>query len=187
MWWDVVINVLSPSRSPKLVERSLDRIIDGGGALRVEPWVAGAFKDRLNESGWLAGEEVVAAGWIQQGSPPSLLAMITGAALWQMLRTRRSKSLPREFVLAMTPERAVAFALSPWKEGERNSTSAVGVAVSIKPEERGSWPRGGVCLTDLHTRVRTRGATLKLPGEEPVPVTCYGDPSTDELVETLSN
>jgi len=59
--------------------------------------------------------------------------------------------------------------------------------VSIKPGERGSWPRGSVRLIALHKRVGAKGGTLQLAGEQPFPVTCDGDPSTDELVEALSH
>jgi hypothetical protein len=185
MWWEVAIDVLWPSRAPKSLERSVDRLLDKAapGGLRVECGVAGAFTRRLNESGWLA-DEVIAAGMLQQGKPPSLIAVTTGAALVQMARARRSKSLPREFVLAVTADRVVAFAMSPWKEGDRTSDSVA--AVKIKPGECAAWPRGSVRLTDLHTRLRTQGATLHLPSEEPFPVTCDGDRATAELIELLS-
>jgi hypothetical protein len=42
-----------------------------------------------------------------------------------------------------------------------------------------------VRLIDLHARVGTTGGTLQLAGLEAFPVTCDGDPSTDELVELL--
>jgi hypothetical protein len=185
MWWEVAIDVLWPSRAPKSLERSVDRLLDKAapGGLRVECGVVRAFTRRLNESGWLA-DEVIAAGVLRQGKPPSLLAVTTGAALVQMARARRSKSLPREFVLAVTADRVVAFAMSPWKEGDRTTDSVA--AVTIKPGERGAWPRGSVRLTDLHTRLRTQGATLRLPGQEPLPVMCDGDRGTAELIELLS-
>jgi hypothetical protein len=109
--------------------------------------------------------------------------MVTGAALFQMARARRAKSLPRELALAVTADRVVAFAISPWKEGDASGDSVV--AVKIKPGERGAWPRGSVRLGDLHTRVGTTGGTLQLPGEEPFPVMCGGDPDSDELIEVL--
>jgi hypothetical protein len=184
MWWELAIDVLWPSRGPKSVERSVERIVDRGasGTLRVESGVAGAFTRRLNESGWLA-DEVIAAGMLHQGRPPSLLALTTGLALVQMARSRRSRSLPREFALAVTADRVVAFALSPGKEGDRVTDS--GAAVRIKRGERGTWPRDSVRLIDLHQRVGMKGGTLQLAGEQPFPVTCDGDPSTDELIELL--
>jgi hypothetical protein len=180
MWWELALDLLWPSREPKRVEQALDR--GPGGTLPVQVASAGAFRRSLNESGWLA-DEVVAAGMLQQGSPPSLAALLTGAALLQMAR-RPSKSLPREFALALTADRVIAFAMSPWKEGEAVSDSVA--VVKIKPGELASWPRESVHLTDLHKRVGTTGGTLHRPGVEPFPVTCEGDPSTEELIEHLS-
>ena len=74
--------------------------------------------------------------------------------------------------------------MSPWKEGEA-VTDTVAV-VKIKPGELASWPRESVRMTDLHKRVGTTGGTLHPPGVEPIPVTCEGDPSTEELIELLS-
>jgi hypothetical protein len=185
MWWDVAIDVLAPTRAPKSVERSVDRLMEKAapGGLRVECTLPGELVRRLNESGWLA-DEVIAAGVLEQGKPPSLLAATTGVALVQLARARRSKSLPREFVLAVTADRVVAFATSPWKEGDPSTDSVA--AMTIKPGERGAWPRGSVRLTDPYKRLRTQGATLQLPGEEPLAVICDGDRGTAELVELLS-
>ncbi len=68
---------------------------------------AGALTRAPNESGWLE-DEVIAAGHCRQGKAPSLAATITGTALIQVLRPRRSKLLPRQFVLAATADRLVA-------------------------------------------------------------------------------
>ena len=98
MWWELAIDLLWPSRGPKPDEQALER--SPGDTLPVQFAFAGAFRRSLDESGWLA-DEVVAAGMLRQGSPPSLAALLTGAALFQMAR-RPSKSLPREFALAVT-------------------------------------------------------------------------------------
>jgi len=121
---------------------------------------------------------------LRQGRPPSPLALVTGSVLVQMARAPRSKSLPRQFALAVTADRVVAFAVSAWKKGDAVTDS--GAVVRIKPGERGSWARGSVLLTDPHKRVGTKGGTLQPAGVEPFPVTCDGDPSTDELIELLS-
>ncbi len=180
MWWELAIDLLWPSREPKPVEQALDR--RPGATLPVQVAFAGAFTRSLNGSGWLA-DEVVAAGMLRQGGPPSLAALLTGAALFQMAR-RPSKSLPRGFALAVTADRVIAFAMSPWMEGDA-ATDSVAV-VKIKPGELVSWPRSSVRLTDVHKRVGTTGGTLHPPGIEPFPVTCEGDPSTEELIELLS-
>jgi hypothetical protein len=184
MWWELAIDVLWPSKGPKSVERSAERIVEKrtSGTLRVECGVPGALRRRLNESGWLA-DEVIATGVLAQGKTHSLPALVTGLALIEVARTRRCNTLPREFVLAVTTDRVVAFAISPWKEGDGDTVSAV----NIKPGERGSWPRGSVRLIDLHTRVGTRGGTLELAGEEPFPVTCDRDAGTDELIGLLGS
>jgi hypothetical protein len=178
MWFDVLIDVLWPQRAVASVERIAER--SASGTIAVQFRVPGAFKDRLNESGWLA-DEVIAAGVLRQGKAPSLLAMVTGLVLIEVLRPRRSKSLPREFALAVTADRVVAFAMSPWAEGD-GTTDRV---VKIKPGERGSWPRESVRLLDLPADGKRNGGRLDLAGLEQIPVTWDGDQSTDELVEYL--
>jgi len=172
--WDLVIDVaagLWPSRGEPIVEqRDADTIA-------VQFGVPGAFTRRLNESGWLA-DEVIAAGVLRQGNAPSLFGVVTGLVLIEMARPRRSKSLPREFVLAATADRVVAFAMSSEGEG----TTPV---IKIKRGERGSWPRELARLIDLTKGVFTRGGTLELAGVERIPITSDGDDSTNELIELL--
>ena len=182
MLWELAVDVLWPSKGPKSVERSAERIVEKrtSGTLRVECGVPGALRRRLNESGWLT-DEVVAAGTFEQGTPPSLLGLVTGAALIEVARGQRSKALPREFALAVTADRVVAFAISPWKEGDAVTDSVA--AIRIKPGECGSWPRGSVRLTDLHQRAGTQGATLELAGAEPFPVMTDPNFGADELIE----
>jgi hypothetical protein len=181
MWWELAIDALWPSKGSTSVEQIVEKRTSG--TLPIQVAVPGAFTRRLNETGWLA-DEVIAAGMLRQGTPPSLPGLVTGMVLFQMARARRSKSLPREFALAVTADRVVAFAMSPWKDGDAVTDSVA--VVRIKPGERGSWPRGSVRLTDLHKRVGTKGATLQLAGLEPFPVTCDCDPGSDELIELLN-
>ena len=177
MWWDLVIDVIWPSRATS----SLDRIVEkrSAGTLAVEFREAGAFKRRLNESGWLA-DEVIAAGVLRQGKAPSVLALVSGLALVELLRPRRSKALPREFALAVNSERVVAFGMSPWAEGD-GTTDRV---VRIKRAELGSWAREFVRI-DL-PKAESKDGTLEFAGLERFPVTLDRDQSTDELVELLS-
>jgi hypothetical protein len=102
-----------------------------------------------------------------------VLALVTGAALVEVVRPRRSKCLPREFALAVTADRVVAFGMSRWAEGD-GTTDRV---VKIERGERASWPRGSVTLKD---------GMLALAGAVPIPVTSDGDPSTDELTGLLA-
>jgi hypothetical protein len=178
--WEMVIELFWPSRRSRLAER-LEAKLERSGTLRVEYAARGDFKRALNASGWLT-DEVVAAGDLRQGKVPSLLAMLTGAALFEVLRPRRSKSLPREFVLAITADRVVAFGLSVWKEGVGESSVS---AVRIKPGELGSWPRGSLALRDRYARMATQGGMLEVAGGERFPVTWTGDPNTDELIDLL--
>src|SRR5215218_2879225 len=162
--WDLVIDVLWPNREVRSVERIVEK--SDSDTIRVEFRVPGAFERGLNESGWLA-DEVIAAGVLRQGKAPSLAALVTGAALVEVLRPRPSKSLPREFALAVTADRIVAFAMSPWKEGDGETVRVV----KIKHDERRSWARGLVRMIDASKGRVSNGATLDLAGEEQFPVT----------------
>jgi len=152
-----------------------------GGAILVDPRRPNAIKDALVESGWLA-EPVVAAGDLRQGKEPSLVSMVTGTALIEVMRPRRSKAVPRHFVLAVTAERVVAFGAVGG--GEEDGP----YEVWVRPGERGAWPRESVRLIDAYADGKSWSGTLVL-GQEPVPVFRPGsdtDPSTDELIELLA-
>jgi hypothetical protein len=141
----------------------------------------GAIKQALNGSGWFDGE-VLAAGELRQGKEPSVLSMVTGTALIEVLRPRRSKSLPRHFVFTVTRDRIAAFKVL--------STGDDGVdpvyELWIRSEEAGSWPRESVRIADVRHGHMSTAATLELDGLERVPVLApSNDPSTAELLELL--
>jgi hypothetical protein len=128
----------------------------------------------------LTGEKVVAVGQLKQGKTPSMTSMMTGTALFEVLRPRRSRSLPRGFAMAVTNSRVVAF-------------SCVGVSdeygenyhVVVRGKERGSWPREGVSFSGSSG---SPDGTLNLYGER-IRVcrpNMDGDPETDELIALLS-
>jgi hypothetical protein len=177
--WDEGLDVLWPSKGSGSLEPVLGKKTKPD-ELRVELHAPGALKQRLNESGWLA-DEVIAADLVRQGKQLSLLGMITGYALIEVARPRRAKSLPRQFVLAVTADRVVAFALSPRSEGGEGTVSVVW----IKRDECGSWPREQVRLHDPCTRGISKGGTLELAAQERLPVTWEGDDDTEELIELL--
>lgn len=130
------------------------------------------------------GEEVLAAGELRQGKPPSMAAMLSGAAVIDLLRPRKSKSLPKHFVLAVTPERVAAFKAFNMSDDDNSDHRVV-----IRGDAEGSWPKGDVSLTDLTEGVESKGGTLVLGGEQ-VPVSrlvLNGDPETDELFALLGN
>jgi hypothetical protein len=176
--WEVMLEVvpdvaglLLPSRKKRTTERS------DPDTLLVPFGVPGAFTLGLNERGWLF-DEVLAAGVLRQGTPPSVLAAVTGAAILELVR-RRSKSLPREFVLAVTADRVVAFAMTA--ESHETSTPVI----KVRRGELGYWPRRLVRIVDQATGLLTRGAMLELAGER-IPVVWDGDDSADELIAMLS-
>jgi hypothetical protein len=177
--WELVIDLFWPNKEIKSLER-LDKHLTRG-TLPVQWQVPEAFKRALNQSGWL-DDEVVAAGMVTQGKTQSLFRMITGVALLEVLRPRRSKTLPNEFVLAVTADRVIALELSAWKEGVGDTVDVV----KIKNEQRGSWRRGLVRVIDPTTGRVQNGGTLDLAGEEQFPFTWGGDDSTAELVELLN-
>jgi hypothetical protein len=170
-----------PTGNGRLAERIYNRATRN--SISVESWRREAIKRALNESGRL-GEEVIAAGQLRQGKAPSMIALVSGLALIEMLRPRRSKSLPRQFVLAVTADRVVAFKASGGGDAESNYETR------INPAERGSWPREAVRLIDLPKGAKSLGGTLELAGVEPIQVArpnLNGDPNTDELIELLSS
>ena len=145
---------------------------------------AGAIKQALDQSGWL-DEPVIAAGQLRQGKPPTLAGMVTGTALVEVVRPRRSKSLPRHFVLAATADRIVAFKANGGCDEDEDGP----YIVRIKPGECASWPRASVRLMDLPDGAQSVGGTLELAGTERLPVfrpNMSGDPDTDELIHLLS-
>jgi hypothetical protein len=131
----------------------------------------------------LTGEEVLAAGQLRQGRIPSMIAMLTGTALIEVLRPRRSKSLPKAFTLAVTPSRVVAFACVGVSEDEDGTN----YHVVVRSKERGSWPRVAVSIEGFG-RERKGEGWLTVGGER-VPVcrpNLDGDPETDALVGLLA-
>jgi hypothetical protein len=180
MMWDVVPDVFWPSKDSGSLERVLGKKTKPD-ELRVELSAPGALEQRLNESGWLS-DEVIAADIVRQGKPPTVLGLITGHALIEMARPRRAKSLPREFVLAVTADRVLTFSMSPWGEGGEGTD----LVIWIKRDERSSWARESVRLIDPTTRGVSKGATFELVGQERFPVSWEGDDDTKKLIALLS-
>jgi hypothetical protein len=182
--WQAVGEVAVDLLMPTGPGPDLDRLFDekNPDLLRVPLVERDAFKRRLNASGWF-DEEIVAAGLLTQGRTHSLMSMVTGWALVELARARRSKSLPREFCLVVTADRVFALALSAWSEGGEGQD----VVVKVKREERGSWPRGSVRV-EGDGRKRTfgqKGAMLDLAGLEQFPVNWELE-SSDEVVDLLA-
>jgi hypothetical protein len=169
------------SRRARRLGEKINERIDRGSILPAAP---AAIKRELNERGWL-DQEVIAAGELRQGKEPTVVGMITGLALIELLRPRRSKSLPRHFVLAVTADRIVAFKARGGADGDEGSGP---YRLWIRPGERGSWPVGSVRLVDRPEDAKTTVGTLVLDGVDRTPVfrpNPDSDPSTDELIELL--
>ncbi|MEA2351994.1 MAG: hypothetical protein QOJ14_408 [Thermoleophilaceae bacterium] len=154
------------------------------GWLSVQSADFDALKDALNGSGWIDGE-VVAAGQLRQGKAPTTASMVTGAALWEVLRPRRSKLLPRHFVLALTADRAIAFKAVG---GSPQSGSVRDYTIRIKSGEEASFARSEVSLSDLPEGPESKGGIMSIRGQS-FPVgrpNLNGDPNTDELIALLA-
>lgn len=151
--------------------------------IKVKPSGEAAIKRALDESGALDGENVIAAGHLRQGKPPSMAALFTGTAVTELVRPRRTKQLPRQFVLAVTDNRVIAFKASGGS-GEHGPYQ-----LRIGPTVKGSWPRDGIRISGLEEGAQSRGGNLHL-GSETIPFfrpNMTGDPSTEELLEVLSS
>jgi hypothetical protein len=179
----VAIDLFMPDVGP-----DLDRLFDkkNPDQLRVPVAEPESFKRRLNRSGWF-DEEIVAGGLITQGKAQSLKSMMTGWALVELAKARRSKTLPREFCLAVTDKRVIALGLSAWSEGG-GETASIDVVVKVKRGEIGSWSRGELRIEPDGRRPRTgtRGGTLDLGGER-IPVNWDSDSKqVGELIGLLT-
>jgi hypothetical protein len=178
---EVTYDVFGPNWGP-----DLDRLFENENRdlLRVPLGYAGEFKRRLNASGWFEGEEVFAAGVLSQGKAPSLLSMVTGWALVEVVRARRSKALPREFCVAVTEARVVVLAMSAWAEGDDSSDTVV----KVKRGEHSSWSRGSVRVEveDRNPRTGHKGGTLHLAGGERFPVNWAKGTDAAEVIELLA-
>lgn len=181
MLWELIVEILWPTWGRR--ESRLDGVVERktAGTLAVELYASRALARGLQERGWLDGE-VVAAGVLRQGRSPSWPALLLGWALVELVRPRRSKALPREFAIAVTADRVVAFGLNPWREGD----GSMDHVVRLNPGELRSWPRGAVRATGLYERGMSKGATLELPTGDRFPVVQHGDSSTEDLIALLA-
>ena len=128
MWQEVgevAADLLLPNPGP-----DVDRIFEkkNPDQLRVPLIEKDAFKRRLTQSGWF-DEEIVAAGMLNQGNAQSLVSLLTGWALVEMVRGRRCKSLSRDFCLAVTSTGWWRLTSAPWPRGARAATWSSGSSV----------------------------------------------------------
>lgn len=129
------------------------------------------------------GTEVLAAGELRQGQAPDPDEVASLGTLFEIFRRRRSKALPRRFVLAVTVDRVAAI-----KSISMGSAENGDYRVYLRGGEQGSWPRSSVSL-EAPEGAGPWGGTLHLGGEA-VPVfrpLLSGDPETDELFRLLTS
>ena len=152
--------------------------------LKAYPDVEGSITKALDEGAWIDGE-IVAAGQLRQGKAPTLVAMLVGWALWEVLRPRRSKKLPRHFVLAVTRDgRVVAFKAV----GGRGDDAGSVYTLRIRPGEQATYRLEDVAMDDLPEGAQSKGGYLTIEGER-FPVArpnLNGDPNTDALIALLA-
>jgi len=128
------------------------------------------------------GEDVIAAGELRQGQAPAADDVASLSTLFEVFRPRRSKALPRRFVLAVTADRVVAF-----KSNSIGSMENDDYRVFVRGGEQGSWRRGDVRL-EAPEGAGAMGGILHLGGEQ-VPVfrpLLSGDEETDALFGLLA-
>jgi hypothetical protein len=106
--------------------------------------------------------------------------------LIELARARRSKSLPREFCVAVTETKVIALAMSAWSEGSDDGGSDV--VVKVKREQAGAWSRGWVRIEPDGRKLNSgqRGGTIDLAGLEQFAVNWATDSDTEEVVELLA-
>jgi hypothetical protein len=125
------------------------------------------------------GEEVVVVAALSQGTPPSPLSLVTGAALIKLVSPRASRALPKRFILAVTPDRVVALKGTPISDEDGNDTGAHIRGVIA------SWDRTEVSAARA---ADGNGGTLQIPGASiPVFDRSLGNPREHELFIALGD
>ena len=119
-------------------------------------------------------EPILAAGELRQGRKPSRLAMLSGVALIEVWRPRRSKTLPRRFAIVVTEQRVLFY--KSWGGGEGGDYE-----IHLRGGVVAEFPRSSVHVED--------GVALVIDGES-IPVFCPdmtngGDPDTRATLALL--
>lgn len=118
------------------------------------------FREAL-ATGW-GLSDVEAACLIRQGHAPSMVSAMLGVGVLKLFAPKRAKELPRKFVLAVTPDRVIAYDASHHSRGEGASAT---MHVTIQPGELASWSRGEVSIRADEGGMN-QNATLVLAGNE---------------------
>jgi hypothetical protein len=151
--------------------------------MQISTDIPGRLPAALTASGRLE-EPVLAAGFLAQGRAPSMASMLTGWVLVELVRSRKTKTVPRQFVVAVTADEVVVFKAS----GGKGDTSSP-YRVRPKADVFARWPRSAVAVEDLgEDGEEAKDITLVIEGER-IAVTrpqLSGDPNTNHLVAVLS-
>lgn len=120
-------------------------------------------------------EPILAVAQLRQGAAPSRLAMLSGFALLELCRPRRSKTLPRYFAILVTEQRVLFY--KSWGSGEDDD-----FVLHLRGSAVAEFPRSSVHVED--------GAALVVNGER-IPVFCPnmtngGDPDAKATLELLA-
>lgn len=126
------------------------------------------------------GEEVVACAALSQGTPPSMLSLVTGAALVKLVSPRASKELPKRFILAVTSDKVVALKGTPISDEDGDDIGAHIRGVIA------TWDRGEVSAAV--SPEGKGGGTLQIPGASiPVFDRSIDNPRERELFMALGS
>ena len=161
---------------------------DHGSMIGFKGWISvlsespGALRSALNESGWVDGE-VIAAGGLRQGRAPTTLGLITGHAVVELAKPRRSKELPRQ-LRARADGRARA-RLQVRQRRRQPGLGAVHGPRILTGRLRGVAPVVGAPSSTCRTVSCRRTPRSTSPGSSSRFVVAGVDPDTDELLHLL--
>jgi hypothetical protein len=149
--------------------------------IKVRTTRANSYRNGINEAGWIDGH-ILAAGYLRQGTVPSKWAG-NWPGMINLLRPRRSKKLPREFLLALTGTEVLVFKVT----GVGGSEAAAFSWIKILEGVAFRCPIESVSISDLPEGEKSRGATLTIEGESfpVIQAIREGDPNTEPLFAML--
>jgi hypothetical protein len=117
---------------------------------------------------------IEAAALFRQGRAPSIAGAAVGYGLWNLLKPREKRDLPRTFVLAITESEAIAF-----RGRGVGSEDSGDYWVTVWSEPLGTWPRSGITI-ERGPKGMSTNVLIDLGGER---ITCASQ--ADELLEDL--
>jgi hypothetical protein len=113
----------------------------------------------MNESGKFSGQ-IEAAAILRQGQSPSMASAAIGIGLWNVLKPRAKRDLPRLFVLALVGSEAVAFKARSMTVNDED------YYVTVWNDALETWPRSVVKIErtkkgiDTNLAIHVGGETI---------------------------